>query len=189
MRGGLSYPDHQIRLFRRGTVRWSDTHHHLPEVVTGANRLLELTPPNCVHIHHRNYESLAEFLRRQLDYALSDRYDPDPTRFTFARYLAKAHEQLALRSDREQDGDLSHALALALAWDAVVRGLIHWEKLSPRPSLPALSLLPPQPPATMPAWQVTLRRWLWQRHSLRFFLHRVRARVLALVPGRRDAGR
>jgi glycosyltransferase involved in cell wall biosynthesis len=188
MRGGMWYPDHQVRLFRRGTVRWTDSHHRHPEVVTGPHRVLELTGPGSVHLHHRNYESLSHFLRKQLDYALTDRYDPDPTRFSFAAYLARAHEQLALRLDREQDGDLSHALALALAWDAVIRGLVHWERLDPRPPLPALTALPELAPATMPAWQIRLRRWLWRRHPLRFLLHRMRARARALLP-RRSADR
>ena len=73
MRGSGWYPDHQIRLFRKGTVRWSDTHHTPPQVTTGRARLMELRPPGCLHIHHRNYESLRHFAEKQLRYALEVR--------------------------------------------------------------------------------------------------------------------
>lgn len=181
MRGSLFYPDHQIRLFRKGTVRWHDSHHRPPEVVTGPGRLLELTPPDCPHLHHRNYEDLRHFIRKQLDYALSDRYDADPSSFDLHAAVATAHERLALRRDVEADGDLSHALAVVLAWDAVIRGLVHWDSLSPRPPLPPLAGLPELPPVMLPRWQVRLRRWLGRRHSLRFLLHRLRDRVRGLV--------
>ena len=35
LRGGLWYPDHQIRLFRRGTVQWEDVHHRPPIAALG----------------------------------------------------------------------------------------------------------------------------------------------------------
>ena len=181
MTGSLWYPDHQVRLFRKGCVRWSDTHHRAPEVVTGPSRLLELTPPDCLHLHHANYESLRHVVAKQLSYALTDSYDPDPSRFAFAEYVARAHRQLALRSDPGADGDLSRALALVMAWDSVVRGLLHWESLSPRPPLPPLEALPPMPPGRMPGWEVRLRRWLLRQHPLRLFLHRVRAKLLSLA--------
>ena len=142
MRGNGWYPDHQVRLFRRGMVRWRDGHHLPPEVLTGPDRLLHLSPPECLHIHHLNYRDLRHFVRKQVDYALNGLYDPDPRRFDFADYVAAAHERLALYQDTARDGDLSHALALLLAWDAIVRGLLHWDSLDPRPDLGALVALP-----------------------------------------------
>lgn len=142
MRGSGWYPDHQVRLFRRGMVRWRDGHHLPPEVLTGPHRLLHLSPPECLHLHHLNYRDLRHFVRKQVDYALNGLYDPDPRRFDFADYVAAAHERLALCHDTARDGDLSHALALLLAWDAIVRGLLHWDSLDPRPDLGALVALP-----------------------------------------------
>jgi len=142
MRGSGWYPDHQIRLFRKGCVKWPDAIHRLPEVLTGANRLLELSPPDCLHIHHLNYKDISRFIRRQIEYALEDVYDPDPANFDFSDYIARAYENLALHNDPETDGDLSHALSLLMAWDAVVRGILHWERLDPRPSLGYLRALP-----------------------------------------------
>lgn len=173
LRGSGWYPDHQIRLFRKGTVRWSDTHHTPPEVVTGRARLMELRPPGCLHIHHRNYDSLRQFAERQLRYALSDRYDPRPESFDFADYVASAYETLATRDDPENDGDLSHALALLLAWDRIVRGLVHWESLDARPPLGLLAALPVAS-ERVPWWRVRLRRLLGRRHAWAYYARRLR---------------
>ena len=169
---GPWYPDHQIRLFRKNTVRWPDSIHVLPEVVTGRHRLCELTPPDCPHIHHRNYSSLQDFILRQVEYALHDDYDADPRSFDFSATIARAYEALAFCDDRENGGDLSHALSLVMAWDAIIRGLIHWERLDKKPSLGLLAALPVAT-GRVPWWKVTFRRWFWRRHSLRFALRRI----------------
>ncbi len=181
MRGGQWYPDHQIRLFRRGTVVWEDAHHRPPRVVTGPERLLELVPPDCLHIHHHNYEDLREFVRRQAAYACTDRYDEDPNSFDWAVVIERAHRALVLREDRQADGDLSHALALLMAWDEIVRGLVHWDSLRPRPALEPLMALPPRPLATLPRAEIAVRRWLGRRHSVRFLMHRVRDRLRGVL--------
>ena len=142
MRGSGWYPDHQIRLFLKGAVQWPDAIHQPPSVLTGAERLLCLQPPNCLHIHHDNYEDLAEFIRRQVEYALSDNYSKDPSSFHPADYAAKAYSEFARRHDRGNDGDVSTALSTLMAWDQVVRCLVHWDSLSPRPSLEEFFTLP-----------------------------------------------
>lgn len=148
MRGSGWYPDHQIRLFRRGTVRWSDGTHRLPEVVTGRERLLDLEPPGCLHIHHDNYPNLAAFIERQVRYALNDVYEPEA--YAPERYAAAALESFARRHDPAVDGDLSRALAVIMAWDQVIRGLIHWDTLTDKPSLedyltlPVITVAPPK---------------------------------------------
>jgi glycosyltransferase involved in cell wall biosynthesis len=173
MRGSGWYPDHQLRLFRKGTVRWSDTHHTPPEVLSGRGRLMELMPPACLHIHHRNYESLRHFAEKQLVYALSDRYDARPESFDFADYVARAYQTLATRDEPDLDGDLSHALALLLAWDQIVRGLVHWESLATRPPLGLLAALPVAT-ERVPWWRVRLRRWLGRRHAWAYYARRLR---------------
>ena len=172
MPSGPWYPDHQIRLFRKNAVRWPDSTHVLPEVITGRHRVCELVPPNCPHIHHRNYSSLEDFIRRQVDYAFRDYYDADPRNFDFSDSVGRAYETLAFCDDRENGSDLSHALALIMAWDAIIRGLIHWERLDKKPPLGFLAALPVAT-SRVPWWKVTLRRWLWRRHSLRFALRRI----------------
>lgn len=125
MEGSGFYPDNQIRLFRKGAVKWQAGHHHAPDVASG--RLKMLTPP-CVHIHHRNYPDLQSFIDRQLRYAVTDAYSSDPASFDFSTYLAEAYAAFARRHDTSKDGELSTALATVLAWDRIMRGLIHWER-------------------------------------------------------------
>ena len=142
MRSSGWYPDHQIRLFLKGTVQWPDAIHQPPQVLNGAERLLCLKPPNCLHIHHDNYEDLAEFIRRQVEYALNDKYSKDPSAFHPADYAAKAYSEFTRRHDRANDGDVSTALASLMAWDQVLRCIVHWDSLSPRPSLQEFFTLP-----------------------------------------------
>ena len=178
MRGSDWYPDHQTRLFRKDCVRWSDTNHQLPEVITGDHRLMELRPPDCLHIHHNNYADIKSFIRKQLDYALNDVYDSKLENFDFSDYMARAYENLALHNDPQKDGDLSHALSLLMAWDAVVRGIIHWESLTPRPPLAYLRALP------MVQGKVSRRKILLRKLSLRHYATAyVARRLLGMVKG------
>jgi len=140
MRGSGWYPDHQIRLFRKGCVRWSDSTHKLPELLTTPERIQRLEPPGCLHIHHDNYDSITQFIDKQLKYALNDRYPGEG--FSFERYVAMAYEEFSLRLDKKNDGELSIALATVMAWDRVIRGLIHWEQLGRKDSLSHAYSLP-----------------------------------------------
>jgi glycosyltransferase involved in cell wall biosynthesis len=140
MRGRSWYPDAQLRLFRKGCVRWRDTTHKPPELLTGPKRLHALEPPGCLHIHHENYASVQQFIERQVSYALNDRY-PDEG-FSFEQYVAEAYGAFAYRLDEKNDGELSFALATVMAWDRVIRGLIHWERLGRKDSLGRAFSLP-----------------------------------------------
>ena len=150
MRGSGWYPDHQTRLFRTGHVRWQPGHHRLPLVKGGDARLKLLEPEKNLHIHHYSYTSLEAFMEKQLRYARTDSYDMDPAAFDFGDYIAEAYAEYNRRFDREKDGDLSAALATIMAWDRIVRGIIHWEKLGRRPelartfSLPIATVPPPK---------------------------------------------
>jgi glycosyltransferase involved in cell wall biosynthesis len=142
MRGSGWYPDHQVRLFRKGTVIWKDTIHVLPEVRSGEHKVMKLNPPNCLHIHHNNYRDISHFIEKQVSYALNDQYDPNPEAFDFSQYIARAYEQLAKRTDTDNDGNISRALAIIMAWDSMMRGIIHWDRLSERPPLEDACALP-----------------------------------------------
>jgi glycosyltransferase involved in cell wall biosynthesis len=140
MRGHSWYPDQQIRLFRKGCVHWSDTTHTPPAVLTGPERLHILEPPGCLHIHHLNYLSVEQFIERQVNYALNDCYPQEG--FSFERYVAKAYEEFGYRLDEKNDSELSFALATVMAWDNVIRGLIHWERTGKKESLRRAYSLP-----------------------------------------------
>lgn len=139
------YPDHQIRLFRKGCVRWADSNHRPPTVRGGRDALQVLEPPACLHIHHHNYRDLRELLSRQLNYALNDVYASDTAEFDYGDYVTRAYQTFAARHHPEDDGDLSTALATIMAWDAVIRGLIHWDQLDRQPSLEQAFALPVVP--------------------------------------------
>jgi glycosyltransferase involved in cell wall biosynthesis len=171
MRGSGWYPDQQIRLFRRGTVRWSDSTHRPPEVVSGRDRMLLIKPPGCLHIHHDNYASLREVIERQVRYALNDVYDPE--RYEPDRYAAAALEAFARRHDPDADGDLSRALAVIMAWDQVMRGLIHWDQLVDKPSLEGYLTLPALGPMPEPG---PSRLWSRLRSWIRAIRHRGRGK-------------
>lgn len=142
LRGSGWYPDHQIRLFRTGSVSWQAGHHRPPLVEGGEDRLHRVDPEGGLHIHHHNYASLAEVIEKQLHYALTDSYPDDAADFDFGDYIAEAYAEYARRFDPDSEGDLSAALATIMAWDKVVRGLLHWERLGRAPELPRSFALP-----------------------------------------------
>ena len=186
MRGSLFYPDQQIRLFRKGHVRWQAGHHRPPKVIGG--RLLLLEPP-CVHIHHLNYPDLESFITRQLRYALTDDYSTDPASFDFSNYIGEAYATFARRHDTAADGDLSTALATVLAWDQVMRGLIHWERTGRKQPLGEAFSLPVVVAAAPGAGDDELRRSLRRLASrlpgpLQRAALRVRRKLAALRSGR-----
>jgi glycosyltransferase involved in cell wall biosynthesis len=185
LRGSGWYPDHQIRFFRRGTVEWSDTIHRPPRVVSGLNRLHHLTPPECMHIHHQNYRDLGDLIQRQVVYAVNDRHATDAAAFSFSDVLARAYRALAERRDVAVDGDLSQALALVMAWDQVIRGLLQWERLDPRPPLGAAVALPIAAARLDPVVARRRSRALRSRARLRAFLSRHPKLFAALREARR----
>lgn len=142
LRGSGWYPDFQVRLFRSGSIRYSDAHHQTPQLVDPTRRVVRLEPPGCVHIHHENYASFVDFIERQTTYAATDIYDESPERFDFTSYLARAAQEFDNRLDSDADGDHAYALALLMYWNQIVRGLLHWERLGYRPPLPTEPPLP-----------------------------------------------
>ena len=182
--GAGRYPDYQTRLFRSGMVRWQDSNHNPPQVISGPARLMRLTPPGCLHIHHPNYQNLQEFIAKQVEYALNDTYPADPHDFQFSDYIARAHEQLAMRSEPEKDGDISHALAVVMAWDSVIRGLIHWDQLEPKPALAYLDALPAGA-AKIPWAKLAARKMLGRHLPWKHLLAAIRHRLQRLIGGLR----
>lgn len=181
MQGRGFYPDNQVRLFRKGTVKWRAGHHHTPEVL--GERLMVLNPP-CVHIHHRNYADLQSFIERQLRYAVTDTYSSDPASFDFSTYLGEAYAAFAHRHDPSKDGELSTALATVLAWDRIMRGLIHWERtgrvgpLNEAFSLPIATHEAPAPPPRRVGVRGILRSLLQALPSpVQTLVRRIRSRL------------
>jgi glycosyltransferase involved in cell wall biosynthesis len=149
LRGSGWYPDHQLRLFRTGSVRYSQRHHVPPSLVDDRLATVRLQPPHCPHIHHLNYDSLVAFMERQLHYAVTDLHNRQVDEFAFEDYLARAVSEFDKRHQPDVDGDLSYALAVLMYWNQMVRGLVHWERLDRLPPLPhePPPLFMPQPTA------------------------------------------
>ena len=122
------YPDHQLRLFRTDQILYSVGHHKPPMPKDESMTIKVCEAPSCIHIHHNNYPTIEEFLRRQLHYAMTDEYDKDPRSFDFDDYILRAIEQFNLRREETVDGDISYVTGLAMYWDQIIRGLIHWER-------------------------------------------------------------
>lgn len=125
--GPVWYPDHQVRLFRSDSIRYLPGHHRRPVPIDPTARVVEVDPDGGVHIHHENYDTIAEFIERQLQYALSDSHDPDPIGFDFDTFLLEGQRRFDDRFAPDDDGPMSYALATVMYWDAVVRGLLEWE--------------------------------------------------------------
>ncbi|MBW3097513.1 glycosyltransferase family 2 protein [Pseudohoeflea coraliihabitans] len=181
LHGSLWYPDHQIRLFKTGTLRWQQGHHRRPEAVGGPGRIVKLPPEGSLHIHHAAYRNLEELIGKQLHYALTDHYDTDQDTFDFNEYVSRAYLQYARRFDPHADGELSGALATIMAWDQIMRGLIHWERLGRPSELPAVFTLPIATTSEVPKTAVRrdgrkVRKLQLKRHKLRRILQKLRGR-------------
>jgi hypothetical protein len=122
------YPDHQLRLFRTNQITYVPGHHKSPTLKDEAMTIEVLEAPSCIHIHHDNYSTIEEFLRSQLNYALTDEYDEVPESFDFDDYMLRAVNQFNLRYEGKVDGELSYVTGLVMYWDQILRGLLHWER-------------------------------------------------------------
>lgn len=190
MRGGRWYPDWQTRLFRKGTGRWRNSMNGRPVVQVSRDRCYRLEPPHCLHIHHVACTSLRQFIDQRCNRALHDEYDTSTDTFAFEDYVGAAYEQLAA-ADAELDGDLAHAVGTLLAWEQILRGVVHWERLGRKAPLARAFSLPietiPYRSDVLVSEQLLLRNrdleaqlaatragWLWK---LSHVLERVRAAV------------
>ena len=131
MLGGGWGPDHQWRLSRTGSMVYAEEHHQPPRLRDDAGRGHVVEPVDGLSIHHENYASLRELVERHTRYAVTDIYDPDS--YDPKAYDQQVHAELGRRLDPDTDGDYSRAAATLMAWDAVVRRVLHWESLDPRP--------------------------------------------------------
>jgi len=165
LEGAGFYPDHQIRLFRRGTVQWPGGTHQVPRPISDSTVVRALEPPNCLHIHHPNYRDLSHFIAKQAAYAAADSYEAP---FDLTDYLLAAHTAYAWRLGDRMDGDLSVALATVMAWDQVMRALVHWDREGRTAPLPDILTLPLVVERERPGW------WTRQRRRLRRRLRRRR---------------
>lgn len=168
--GEVSYPDHQIRLFRTGSVTYSAQHHNPPKPSDGGI-VVNLDPAEAPHIHHCQDVSLTDYIRRQTNYAATNTYGKSVP-------LSAFQEQAIRRMlhAKERTSDNEKAMLMVLAWDAIIRGLISWEKNGRTEPLPsdfgwAVGFVV-EDPAENP------RRWKGQLKHLVAVVKKIAAKIL-----------
>lgn len=131
MRGPQWYPDWQPCLFRADALN-SPGSALEPARPTATARRYRLEPPRCPHVHRLGGDTVRAFIQQRMQLALASQGPASDGRFDFDAYVGDAYRALA-DGYAEEDGELSYAVATVLAWEQVLRGLVHWDRLG-RPS-------------------------------------------------------
>ena len=106
------YPDYQLRLFKKGKGKYALAHYHEPLQVEGETEKLQ------EHLIHLNYESITQFIQRNLErYAQNEADELLRKGYVFAREDAirfPVKEFLSRYFAREGYKDGFHGLVLAM---------------------------------------------------------------------------
>jgi glycosyltransferase involved in cell wall biosynthesis len=123
LEGPRWYPDRQVRLFRTKSLVYTARHHSPPSLVSDTGRIIEPNTADAPHIHHDHYSTIEEFIRTQVRYSLTDDYghELDWSDYTYQAIEGVLEARNALSSEERATG-------IILAWDKILRALIHWEK-------------------------------------------------------------
>jgi len=123
------WPDYNIRLFKKGTVIWSEIIHSIPET---RGKGSDLEPSEKFAITHHNYQSIEQFLNRlnrytsyQAESLINDGY-----KFVWSDVLTKPSKEFAGRffaSEGYKDNLHGLALALLQAFSELVLYLKVWQ--------------------------------------------------------------
>ena len=159
------YPDHQVCLFNRKLAIRSEDALLKPPI--SGRSIAVLNPPHCPHLHRRLGHNLKDYLDRRLNHLLSASYPTEPDSYDWAVYLAQAQESLTEALETGSEADFAQALKLLTAWEVLVRGLLHWDSLDPKP---LFKMLPAFPVVVnrMPTYRVVLRRVFLKHLPIRF---------------------
>ena len=118
----LWFPDYQLRLFRRGTIKWPKTLHAQPEI---KGSVLHFPADQGLSLLHDNYHSVEEYWQRANRYssiqakeiAQTD-YSPQPNDFSGLAFLEKFDSEFNRRFFAAQgylDGNHGALLSLLQA--------------------------------------------------------------------------
>jgi glycosyltransferase involved in cell wall biosynthesis len=132
LEGSRWYPDRQIRLFRTGSMTYSSRHHAPPLPIFDESRIVEPNTADAPHIHHEHYSSISTFIESQNRYALTDEYGEDLDWSNYTREVIEGMLEAQHAPTQEE-----RAMELILAWDKLLRALIHWEKRGRVDAIPA----------------------------------------------------
>ena len=124
------YPDYQLRLFRQGKGKYESQHYHEPLTVSGTTEKL------TAHLVHHNYESVAQFLHKNLETYAPNEADEllrkgysfhylDVIRFPLKEFISRYFARQGYK-----DGLHGLVLSLLMAVYHFVIFLYLWEKKS-----------------------------------------------------------
>lgn len=110
----LWWPDYQIRLFKKGSVSWSEVIHSVPLT---AGKGVEISQKENLAVLHHNYDSLDQYLERLNRYTTvqSNLLVKDNYKFTWTDVITKPFKEFVNRyftGEGYKDG--LHGLALSL---------------------------------------------------------------------------
>ncbi len=151
------WPDHQLRLFKKGSVKWKNQIHSEP-VVTG--KLLTLPAETAYAIIHHNYQTISQYLDRLNRYTQITAQQEAGTAKTLTSHTVvdTFSNEFFRRFFAEQgikDGVHGLSLSLLQACYQLVVQLKVWERQGfPARTEPAASL------TALRAWQQELAYWL-----------------------------
>lgn len=123
--------DPQIRLFRKGKVRWKDQIHSHPDV----DGLVKTYDSKCpVWINHRNFNNLNHFHEKLSKYAL---FEQEPENLDdFRKAIVELIDTFKARYTPSKDGALSLVFAASLAHYRLAVRAYHWERSKKYPKVP-----------------------------------------------------
>jgi len=123
-------PDYVIRLFKKGSIRWSEKIHSVP-LTRGEGKDLEAKEINA--IVHYNYNSIAQYLERLNRYSKiqAEELVASGYKFNWQDVLKKPMNEFLSRffaGEGYKDGLHGLVLALLQAFSELIRYLKVWEK-------------------------------------------------------------
>ena len=121
------WPEHHVRLFRRGAVTFGDTVHG--GIHVHSDRVMHIPPDTGVCIHHLSHPDVASWIERTNRYTSR----PDRTRVVdhgddLAEFAHARIDHWLARSDDKTPGGYPAAVALLRALYDIVDRLKTWEE-------------------------------------------------------------
>lgn len=180
MRGTGWWPDYQVRLFKKGTVTWSDQIHSMPEI-HGQTQLLPADPSQA--IIHANYQHVDQYLERLNRYtsveAATSHFTADElTPSNLLKLFSNELFERGIAQNGLEEGVHGVSLALLQGTYQLVVALKKWELLG----FPETKETPLVTFAAFKKFQADLNYWLadWQfRHStgINKFIWKIRRKM------------
>jgi len=122
------WPDHQLRLFKKGVVTWSDKIHSVP-TVAGTSEYLQAMPE--IAIKHHNYQSVSQFVDRMNRYTDIEANNDSDVPMTTAMVITSFRDELLRRlfsHDGIQEGMHGVGLSFLQSFYQVLVILKKWEQ-------------------------------------------------------------